>query len=477
MIDADRLTALGVEACVAASKYYPLLGRIVPLKYEKWSKGKKLKMLLVGYNGARNTGADVRVAAMVKQFESVLGRGRVEISIFTQDISNFKIYFEPHVKLIPLSPVYFKDVFEACCTHHMAVLCEGSTLKSKFANALTLFFCEAAGIMKSQGKPCIAYGSEAGYMDEFVRKVASQLCSETYFIARTKPSLKIIHELGLSGHVGTDTAWSFPATKMRWAKERLKAGGWNGKSPVIGVAVINPFWWPVKPSFLRLARSFVTRSWKYHYRKWYFFSSSRERERKFEKYLTSIASATSRFAEKISAHVVIIGMEALDLEACKKLQNYMRVPAEIFSSRFYDGYQLSSLLRVLSVLVTSRYHARVLSMAGGVPAIAVSMDERLENIFGELGHREDFYLEVDDEQLEEKLEASLDRLWERRWELSNEIMGKVPFYLEKMGQMGIFLHWWLTENFPGIELNPPPASWRDALGPVDEQVEKILSSC
>ena len=32
--------------------------------YEKWEPGKKLKLLMVGYNGARNTGADARVAAL-----------------------------------------------------------------------------------------------------------------------------------------------------------------------------------------------------------------------------------------------------------------------------------------------------------------------------------------------------------------------------------------------------------------------------
>ena len=33
---------------------------------------------------------------------------------------------------------------------------------AKIANGLTLFLCEAAGIMKSQNKPCLAYGSEVG---------------------------------------------------------------------------------------------------------------------------------------------------------------------------------------------------------------------------------------------------------------------------------------------------------------------------
>jgi hypothetical protein len=40
---------------------------------EAWSPGKKLKLLLAGYNGARNTGEEVRVEEIVRQFLRVLG--------------------------------------------------------------------------------------------------------------------------------------------------------------------------------------------------------------------------------------------------------------------------------------------------------------------------------------------------------------------------------------------------------------------
>lgn len=475
MIDMDKLTALAATSIAKISKYTPAASKFRLGKFEKWSKGKKLKILLVGYNGARNTGADVRVAAMVKQFEKVLGKNVIEISILTQNIENFKIYFDPWIKFILINPVYFKDVFDACSSHHMAVLCEGSTLKSKFANALTLCFCEAAGIMKNQGKPCIAYGSEAGQMDPFVRDIASDLCGETYFIARTGPSLKIIHELGMSGHIGTDTAWTFPSGPKKWAEEKLRETGWDGKKPIIGAAVINPFWWPVKPSLTKLARSYILDSWDYHYRKWYFFSSSKERKKQMEKYLKSIAEVLDNFADRHGGHIVIIGMEALDLDACGRLQRLLKHPSEIFPSQHYNGYQLCSILRRLSLLVTSRYHARVISMAGGVPAVAVSMDERLENIFGEIGHGQDYYLEVDEDNLMEKLDRAVETLWENRSSASKDIIQKLPDYLEMLGEMGMFMYDYVKDKFPGSPLPPPPESWRDALGPIEPELEELIS--
>ena len=38
-----------------------------------WQPGEKLKLLFAGYNGTRNTGSDVRVEEMLRQFRHILG--------------------------------------------------------------------------------------------------------------------------------------------------------------------------------------------------------------------------------------------------------------------------------------------------------------------------------------------------------------------------------------------------------------------
>ena len=48
---------------------------------------------------------------------------------------------------------------------------------------------------------------------------------------------------------------------------------------------------------------------------------------------------------------------------------------------------MTMLLRSLGGLLTSRYHASVLSMAAGVPQVAVGHDLRLRTLFEELGPR------------------------------------------------------------------------------------------
>ena len=76
------------------------LSQIGLCRYEEWHKGEKLKLLLVGYNGARNTGADARVVALVRQLEEALGTDNVELTVITLDRDNTQGYF-PRGLLMP----------------------------------------------------------------------------------------------------------------------------------------------------------------------------------------------------------------------------------------------------------------------------------------------------------------------------------------------------------------------------------------
>jgi polysaccharide pyruvyl transferase WcaK-like protein len=56
---------------------------------------------------------------------------------------------------------------------------------------------------------------------------------------------------------------------------------------------------------------------------------------------------------------------------------------------------MTALLRSLSALVTSRYHAAILSLQAHVPQVAVGHDLRLKSLYGELGLQEDYFLNPD----------------------------------------------------------------------------------
>lgn len=84
--------------------------------------------------------------------------------------------------------------------------------------------------------------------------------------------------------------------------------------------------------------------------------------------------------------------------------------ARIFSSREFNASQMVYILRSLELLLTSRYHACVLSLAAKVPQIAIGHDLRLKTIYQELGLFEEFFVEPNGQDLYESLKSRVERL-------------------------------------------------------------------
>ncbi len=115
----------------------------------------------------------------------------------------------------------------------------------------------------------------------------------------------------------------------------------------------------------------------------------------------SIAGAVKAFRLKHSVFPILVAMERLDTRACEALAPLLG-GAPVFTSDAHDMYELVSVLRCCSLMVSSRYHAMVTSMPGLVPSAGITMDERIRNLMRERGH-EDLLMTVDDPDLESKL--------------------------------------------------------------------------
>jgi hypothetical protein len=142
---------------VARAKWMLGMGR-------RWQPGEKLKLLFTGYNGTRNTGADVRVEEMLRQIRHILGPEQCQLSVLSQNFEMTTGYFEG------IKQVHLPDIFPPMLAREIpqvdgVVACEGSMFKSKFANALTTMMVGALGIASAQNKLSVGYGAEAGEMD------------------------------------------------------------------------------------------------------------------------------------------------------------------------------------------------------------------------------------------------------------------------------------------------------------------------
>ncbi|MEZ6187436.1 MAG: polysaccharide pyruvyl transferase family protein [Planctomycetota bacterium] len=465
------LADLALEAATLAAVEAARVRHAVSDREASWRPGEALKLLLVGYLGTRNTGADVRVAEMIRQIRWILGEDRVDLTALTSDARLSAGYF-PGVRQLKLPDLYPAFLYGETAKHHGVVACEGSMFKSKFANALTTLMAGALGMAVAQNKLSLGYGAEAGAMDASLRAFVRRTCQGSYVVVRNRASADVLGELGVRSFLGTDTAWTFDPAPPTRARALLRAAGWDGE-PVLVVCPINPFWWPVRPKAGRAVwdrlRGAASPT---HYRSLYYHRFDDQDEQAFLRYLDALGTAVAPYRER--AFVVLVGMERLDRRACELLSERLG-GAPTFVSDEHPMFDLVAILREAKVLVSSRYHAHVCSMPAGVPAIGVSMDERIANLLAERDQSE-LCLTVDEPFLDERLGAALSALWADGEAVGRAARGAVAEHLVRLGAMGIAFEDELLRCYPAFPRLPRPRTWDAYLPPLPPALEGILEA-
>jgi polysaccharide pyruvyl transferase WcaK-like protein len=463
---------LALEAWMAGlielSKFKWMLGA-----GRRWQPGEKLKLLFTGYNGTRNTGADVRVEEMLRQIKHILGADKCELSALSFDFKRTEGYFEG------VRQIYLPNIFPPMLAREVprfdgVVACEGSMFKSKFTNALTTMMTGALGIAAAQNKLSIAYGAEAGAMDWHVARLVARYCQDSLVITRNPESQEVLGKLGIATELGADTAWTFEPHPNEFGNDVLRQAGWDGQTPVLVVCPINPFWWPVRPSLSKLvARTLFGAYKESQYRSLYFLNASQEIDRKYAHYISAMARAVDRFRKENRVFTILVAMEMLDTKACNKMAEKLGDNVPIFSSADYDMYQLVSLLRCCHLMVSSRFHGIVTCMPALVASAGVTMDERIRNLMHERGHQ-DLLLTVDDPDLEERLHAIMGKLATESESIRDGIGKSVAKNLKVMAKMGVYFEEHLQRRYPEFEIRQGLQSWEDYLPPLSPNLRKLL---
>lgn len=467
MLDMDLILEGWVAALIEINKLEWMLGA-----GEAWQPGSKLKLLMAGYNGTRNTGSDVRVEEIARQVRRILGPENIELSVMTQNFDFSRGYFGD-ARQVHLPDVYPPFLHSEVRKNHGVVACEGSMFKSKFANALTNMMIGSLGIAAAQNKLSVAYGGEAGVMDPMLREMCRRFCRDSLIITRNQESQELLVKLGISSLLGTDTAWTFEPLGPDYGNRALLEAGWDGKTPVLAVCPINPFFWPVKPSVSKWIAHSVAGAYKEsYYRTIYFHRSGAEVDAAYDRYLSALAAGILNYKKDRAAFPILVAMEMLDTDACRRIAENLG-GSPIFSSERYTMYELVSILRASHRMISSRYHAIVTSMPAGVPAVGVTMDERIRNLLRELGH-EDLLMTVDDPQLEDKIPVALQSLDADAERIRSDMGQSVARNLQVMAQMGVYFEEQVARTYPEFPIRTGVLSWEDYLPPLGPCLTKLL---
>ncbi len=361
------------------------------------------QVLLVGYNGANNTGSEALLQSDIADVRAVLGDDAL-ITVPSLNPANLRRYVKegPNLRIAPVPTIYPLALRNLVYEHDLIMLVEGSTYMDTWTSALLWAYLLATKFADEMGKPCLAYAVDAGKLSDFNRRMVRRQASKTgLIITRAEAAADRLRECGVTAPIETtaDNAFTFrpdPRDEGWVEREWPEAAG-----GMVGLAAVNFYLWPA-----------VVRPWgpRENCYKWpYYYSDSPERRQATEALVDGYASLADCLITEHGKAVALICMEQLDEPLVRKIHQRMAHAgrARVFSAREHTASQMTVLLRSLDLLVTSRYHACVLSLAAQVPQVAVGHDLRLKTIYDEIGFRDQFFV---DPQIPEPCQAAKARV-------------------------------------------------------------------
>jgi polysaccharide pyruvyl transferase WcaK-like protein len=366
-----------------------------------------LRVLLLGYSGANNTGAEALLLADIEDVRAVFGPN-VVITIPSINPPNLRRYIKetPNLQIAFLPTIFFSKLHQLVRENDLIMLVEGSTYMDTWTSAMLWAYLWTTHWAAAMGKPCLAYAVDAGELTSAFnrRLIRSEASKTSLIITRSAAAAERMRSYGVTAHleVTADNAFNFH-TNPADADLLFKVWPESGTN-VVGMALVDFYQWPV-----------IMKPWgpKEDCYKWpYYFTHTPERTAATEALASSYAVLADDLITRHGKSVALIGMESLDETLLQKVQSKMLHPdrARIFCSREYDASQMASILRSLELLLTSRYHACVLSLAAQVPQIAVGHDLRLKTIYQELDLFDEFFVEPNSESMYESLLPRVERL-------------------------------------------------------------------
>jgi polysaccharide pyruvyl transferase WcaK-like protein len=328
------------------------------------------------------------------------------------------------------------------------------------------------GLASAENKLSLAYGGEAGHMDPLIQDMCARYVHDSLVITRNVESQDLLRKLGISTELGTDTAWTFEPHPWEYARKTLREAGWDEKTPILVLCPIHPFVWPVKASIAKYIARVTTGAYQEsQYRTVYFHQSGADVDAKYHRYIAAFGKAAAAFRQSHRVFPILVAMERLDAHACRSMQEFLP-DAPVFTSDDYDMFQLVSILRAGSYMVSSRYHGIVTCMPSLVASAGVTMDERIRNLMRERGH-EHLFLTVDDADLEPKLLQMMEALVREADSVREGIARTVVRNLKVMASMGIILEDTVRRTYPEFPLRSGVLSWEEYLPPLSKTLRDL----
>lgn len=407
------------------------------------------KVMLMGYNGANNTGSETRLISIIEDVRKVLGPN-IQITIPTLNEKNLRRYIkeDPKLIIVPVPSIFFFAIKNLVKDQDIVLLVEGNCYMDTWTSTLLWAFLWTTKCAYSLNIPCIAYSVDTGDLSYLNKYLVRREASKTNFIiTRTSSAAGKLRKIGVTAPIKhtADSAFTFP---LEFEDYNIIHKIWNQEkssktTDIVGIAIIDFNLWPV------IIRPWGSRKNLY---KWpYYFSRSAKRRRATNDLAYKWAAEADRIIETYQKEIIFICMEELDEPLAENIINKMKHPQNIriFSSKKFNASHITGILRNIDFLITSRYHAAVLSLEAGVPQIAVGHDPRIKTLYKDLGLYDEYFIEYNSKENNDiwnHLSNCVDNLFKNPQNNYNKINKGFIEHLKKSKKTHVLLKEFLEKN-------------------------------
>ena len=276
------------------------------------------KVLLVGYSGANNTGAEALLQADIEDMRAVFGP-EIRITIPTINPANLRRYVRegPDLRIAFMPTIFFAPLRRFVKENDLVFLVEGSTYMDTWTSAMLWAYLWTTRCAHEMDKPCMAYAVDAGEMKSGLnrRLVRCEASKTDLIIARAAAAAERLRGWGVTApiEVTADNAFTFvpdPADAGLFDRLWPEAG-----NRVMGLALVDFYLFPV-----------VMRPWgpKEDCYKWpYYFSLPPDERRASDELADSYAALADHLVAEHGVSLALICMEELDERLARKVHARM----------------------------------------------------------------------------------------------------------------------------------------------------------
>jgi polysaccharide pyruvyl transferase WcaK-like protein len=442
------------------------------------TKVNKLRVLLFGWCGVGNTGSEAKLLTTIEDVKKTIGKDRIEkIGVVSVGPVNERRYVEdPNIEIysfLPTSEGGLTSLYKLIAGERwdLLFLCEGSTYLDRYNDLFLWAFMMAARIQKMRGGKVVGYSNDCGNLKPYNQRAARNTLNNYVDLQmiRNPDARTRMEQYGVKRelHLTADGAYLYPLPPKEYREKLLKELN-LGDKPIISIATKEFFVLPMIPK-LYPGKDRVPLDWLYRKELGYtpmiskeayvpkiYLEMREEKLRKSEEYKKEMTQYADYLVEKFGANVLLIGMASFEGDGINAREIYdsmkNKKDARWIPSHVYNAKAIKTLLCSSKHLITTRYHASVLSSMAGVPMIAISSDTRLEAVFRELNLM-DLYLEVKidpptiPENLYDMLVEKTETLVNREEKIKRKIKEADKNFVKRAEQNSILLKQWFDKEF------------------------------